>query len=1538
MARIHLHGALGRQFGRLADYQVRDAAEAIRALAANHPDFEKIFRGGSYRLVRGPRSRGGIDLTLDTLTLGLGSADLHIIPVPAGAKSGGAGKAIMGALIMVVAIYAAPAVVGALGPTQGLGAAAISAGSFSVSYGSIALFGASMMLSGISQMLSPTPKANLPDSKQSYLFSGPVNVTEQGGSVPLVYGRCWVGSTVISSGMDTEQVGTVQPQPAVSAVTAASAGGPAGGIQGAKGGKSGRGGSGATEDANSLQSNATARVIDLLGEGEIVGLVNEGRGIYFDGTPLIASDGTENFKGVSWKLLNGLPSQDAVEGFTDSETSVAVGVEVKKTSPVVRTIHSDEIDTARIVLRWNALTEQDTSNGDLHGSSVELTIEGRAANGSWTHLLGDTVSGKTTSAYERSYKVGLRRLGKAPYDIRVTRVTPDATRASVQNSFSWSHYGEIVEAKFGFDNSALVALTVKAEQFGNSIPERAYDVKGLMIHVPSNYDPETRTYTGQWDGSLKVAWSDNPAWVLYDLLTNRRYGLGQSIPEAAVDRWSLYTIGVYCDQPVKSGRTDSSGRDIMEPRFTFNGVISGRTEAYRVLQSIASTFRGLIFWSAGGVLARADMPADPIKLVTPANVIGGSFTYSGTALKARHTAALITFNDPEDGYRPTVEVVENAGMIQRYGWRPIEATAYGCTRRSQARRFGLWMLDSEQHETETVTYRCSFDHLDVMPGDVVKLADPNWALVRTGGRLVAYDPERQVVTLDDTVTLEAGQSHVLALTLPDGRLVDCPVRRPVQSTEEHTTGQLAIDAAPLGGAVPQPHAVWILTATNLAPRLFRVRAVTEKSPGLYEVTALLHEPGKYARVEEGVQIEPVATQSAANAIPSPANLAAVESAYWVNGLPQARLTVSWTPSDDARISGYRADVMTPGGQWQEWKVTRAGSFDIEPAAEGVYTLRITAFAYDNRRSAPAEIRATVRGKGTPPGQPAGLVAKGGLRQIALSWVNPPDTDLSHIEVLEGAANDLSAAAVISTVKGNAFVRAGLGGLVTRYYWVRAVDLGGNVSDVNSNIGTGATTEQISHDDLADKLVSESKLAPILAERITGIEKIAETVTSGLVRVNDSYGRIRSEIGKREADVAEVKADVKQVQDDTQSLASRVTTVAAQFDGQIATVKEELTALVTADEATATRIDTVVAAWDGNLAGVQAKLTATANDTRTNAERIDSVVAGYDKSLAGYDSRITANATATGALTTRLDVIGASVDGVKAGLTSETTARADAVGALASRIDSAYAHIDDVSGSFQSQVNIAVDKAKAAADKVNDLSTTVGDNTTSIREHAASINGLSGQWTVKIDNNGAVSGFGLSSDPTGEGGVRSEFYVRADRFLIGITGPGGGIDHPFVIGKVDGVSRISMSAAFIQDASINSAKIQDASINSAKIRDATISSAHIQDLTIRGQKIEDFATGNMTGITEAVQFREGPSISIATTGKPVALIATVSGVPPRSGGGENSTFDPGFDARARALVIGTSPGVNTYRACDILATYLPPNGQVECTIIAIELRK
>ncbi|KAA0573495.1 DUF1983 domain-containing protein [Azospirillum sp. Sh1] len=1351
----------------------------------------------------------------------------------------------------------AVAVAGALytgGGSLALGGEAFAVAGYSVSWGSIALFGATMLLSGVSQMLTQTPKANTVATNASYLFSGPVNSTEQGDSVSLIYGDCWVGSTVISSGMDSDQTGS---NSAIATQTTTAVSPPATGskpIEGEKGGGKSGGSSGATEDPNSLQSKAKARVIDLLGEGEIVGLVDGAKSIYFDGVPLVGPDGKTNFNGVEWVERTGLPSQDFIPGFPAAETTVSVGVDVKTSvGPVTRTIYDADVNAARVALRWNAITEQDTKNGNLHGSSVRFTIEVRAANRGWQTAIDDTVTGKTTSTYERSYRLDLAAYGSAPYDIRVTRVTPDATATSVQNAFSWAYYTEIIDAKFEYPNSALIALKVNAEEFGSSVPARAYHVKGLKIKVPANYNPVARTYAGEWDGSFKVAWTNNPAWVLYDLLTNTRYGLGKSIPESAVDKWSLYSIAQYCDGPVKSGELDSTGADVMEPRFTFNGVISGRTEAYKVIQSIASTFRGLVFWSAGGVLARADMPNDPIKLVTPANVIDGKFTYSGTALKARHTAALITFNDPDDGYRSAIEIVENPEMVRQYGWRQTEATAYGCTRRSQARRLGLWMLDSEQNETETVTYQCSFDHLDVMPGDVVKVADPAWAAVRMGGRLRAYDDAQQVVTLDDTVTLEASQSYVLAITLPDGRLVDCPVRRP--TPDSHTTDQLAIDAGPLAGAVPQPNAVWILTATNLAPRLFRVRAVVEKSRGIYEITALLHDPAKYARVENGVQLVQTATQ-AVNSIAAPADLSAVESVYWVNGLPQARLTVSWSTSADARISGYRAYVLTPGGQWQEWQVTRTCGFDVEPAAEGQYTIRVLAVTYDNRRSQPAEISVQVKGKGTPPGQPQGLVATGGLRQIALTWVNPSDTDLSYIEVLEAETNDLSTATVINTVKGNAFVRTGLGGLVTRYYWVRAVDLAGNTGDVNSNIGTGATTAQLSHDDLVDQVISQSKLVPILQQKITGIEKIAEAVAGGLVRINDSYGRIKQEIGRRESDVAEVKTDVQQLQDDTQSLTSQITTVTAQFDGQIAGVKEELTALATADETTAKRIDTVVATFGNNLAGLQSQLTATTSATQANAERIDSVVASFGQTLAGHDSRITAVADANGALTTRVDSLGASVDGVKSGLTSEQTARANADGALSQRIDSLNASLGSVSASLQTEITARANADGSLSQRVDTLNSTVGGFSTSIQQIASTTNGLAAQYTVKIDNNGYISGFGLASYDRGTAGRVSEFVVRADNFIVGT--PGVSADYPFVIGTVNGQTRVSMSTAFIQDASIDA----------AKIRDATISRAKIQDLTINGQKIEDFATSNISAATG----KESATVGLSTTGKRVLLIA------------------------------------------------------------------
>ncbi|MBK3798646.1 DUF1983 domain-containing protein [Azospirillum brasilense] len=1445
---VHLHGALRRKFGKTYELDVASPAEAFRALhVLTSGAFLPAVKDGAYRIIRGDR-KTGLTLGADELHFGLGAGDLHIVPVAAGSgrKSKGGGKVIIGVVIAAVAIIASqgqatPYVLGSATSTV------------SVTYGSIAMFGVSLALSGVAMMLSPQVKGldslESVDKKASFIMNGPVNGQEQGGPVPLIYGRCRVGSTVISGGLSVDQIST-------GATVDYDVAGESGGVSGSGGGKGG-GDAGriAQEDPNTLQSTTVARVVDLLGEGEIDGLVDGARSITLDGTSLVSVDGSANFPGVTWTQRTGLPDQPHIEGFTAAENEVSVGTEVKHNIPIVRTISDPNADAVRVTIRIPALTMQDVTNGDLRGAEVDIAIEVKPTGGVYRRVVHTSITGKTTSPYERSFRVELPKNGNysAPWDIRVVRIDGDSTSAALQNQTWWQSYTILTDGKFSYPNSAYVALEVDAKLFGSSIPARAYEVRGLRIQVPNNYDPATRTYVGAWNGLFKVVWSDNPAWVLYDLITNKRYGLGKFIAASQVDKWGLYQIAQYCDQRVPDGQGG------WEPRFTFNGVIASREDAYKVIQGIASSFRGLVYWSSGQIYARADMPSDPVKLVSPANVINGAFTYSGTAVKARHSSVLVTYTNPDDGDRAAIEVVENPDLIQRYGWRQAEITAYGCRSRSQARRLGRWLLETEQHETETVSYQAAWDHADVMPGDIVAIADPNYAGVRFGGRVVTATTG--VVMLDAPVTLESGQSYTLSVVLPDGGVVERAVL-----TGAGATTQLAI----AGGfpAVPEPGAMWVLTSSNLAPRLFRVTAVVEKSKEVYEITGLLHDPGKYARVEEGLDIPPPSYQNNGDGIPAPSNLTAVESIYWINGLPQARMTVSWSPVSDPIVTKYHLAVQTPGGQWQVHE-TAQHSLDFDNLQEGLYTLRLRSVAYDGRESDPAvEATAQIHGKGIPPGQCTGLAAVGGYRQIVLTWVNPPDTDLSHIEVWENDRDDLASAVLVGEVKGNTFPRGGLGGLVTRWYWVRAVDLGRNEGDFNSNLGTSATTQQISHQDLVDRVIAESKLVPVLQEKINAVEKVAETLALAAVRADSTYARVKQEIGRRESDVAEVTTRITQEVTDRQALAEQVTDVVAQYDASFARVTESLTALSAADGATATRIDGIVAAYDDQLAGVVTTQEAHASAIAANARSVTDLASGVDGRLATVGQTLSTHADQISATAGSLTALNATVGQTTAAIAAEATSRSSADEALSTRVDAVLAKANANTAAIGAEQTTRADAVSAVANDVRTLTTTVGSHTTSIQQTVSSVNGLSAQYTVKIDANGFISGFGLASYANNSGGRTSEFVVRADNFIVGL--PGQSADYPFVIGNVNGVGRISMSRAFIQDASIDTAQIRQAAIKNAQIDYLAVTDANIDHLTIKGRSIADLATGNMAWGTGS----GGCSCAITTTGKPVALFCSV----------------------------------------------------------------
>lgn len=687
------------------------------------------------------------------------------------------------------------------------------------------------------------------------------------------------------------------------------------------GGKGGGGGSSRTprEEPNTLRSTSKARIIDALCEGPIVGLADGGRSIYLDDTPLQNEDGSYNFQGVTVHTRTGEPDQSHIAGFPAIETAHDVSAEVRADTPIVRSVGNVDANAVRVTIQIPALTYQNKENGDLKGTSVGIAIDVQPTGGSWSEVRRDTISGKTTSPYQRTYRIDLP--GAGPWEVRVRRLTADSDESTLRNQTYWATYTEVIDAKLSYPDTALIGLEVDAQQFGNQVPSRSYDIKGMIVRVPSNYNPETRTYSGLWDGSFKLAWSDNPAWCFLDLATSERYGAGLE----NVDKWSLYQIAQYCDELVPDGY----GAD--EPRFTFNTVLSSREDAISALATLASAFRGMTYWGANTVMAVADMPGDPVKLVTPANVIEGGFEYAGTALKERHSVALVSWNDPADNYRLQVEVVEDADAIQQFGWKQLDVTAVGCTSRGQAHRLGKWMLASERAETETVTYAAGVDHADVRPGDIIALSDPATAGARLGGRILQTGLLE--LELDAVPEAVSGSDWYLDALLPSGGIE----RRAVSAF----AGSRVTLASPLS-AEPIQGAVWVLSSQAVEPRQFRVLSVTEQDAGVYAITALEHDPTKYGRIELGLDLpEPDYSLIPTGPVVAPYNITVEPYTYLAGGAEHQGLTVSWTPSDDARVAYYIAEVQGPDDV--SWGTAHNGpgtSFDIRDATPGQWMVRV----------------------------------------------------------------------------------------------------------------------------------------------------------------------------------------------------------------------------------------------------------------------------------------------------------------------------------------------------------------------------------------------------------------------------------------------------------------------------------------------------------------------------------------------------------------------------------------------------------------------
>ncbi|EOS3357061.1 phage tail protein [Escherichia coli] len=728
-------------------------------------------------------------------------------------------------------------------------------------------------------------------------------------------------------------------------------------------GKGGGKGHTPREAKDNLKSTQMMSVIDAIGEGPVEGPVKGLQSILVNKTPLTDTDGNPVIHGVTAVWRAGEQEQTPPEGFESSGAETALGVEVTKAKPVTRTITSANIDRLRVTFGVQSLVET-TSKGDRNPSSVRLLIQ-LERNGNWVTEKDVTINGKTTSQYLTS--VILNNLPERPFNIRVVRVTADSTTDQLQNRTLWSSYTEIIDVKQCYPNTAIVGLQVDAEQFGGQQLTVNYHIRGRIIQVPSNYDPEKRTYSGIWDGSLKPAYSNNPAWCLWDMLTHPRYGMGKRLGAADVDKWALYAIGQYCDQTVPDGFGGT------EPRMTFNAYLSQRRKVWDVLGDFCSAMRCMPVWNGQTLTFVQDRPSDVVWPYTNSDVVvddnGVGFRYSFSALKDRHTAVEVNYTDPQNGWQTSTELVEDPDAILRYGRNLLKMDAFGCTSRGQAHRAGLWVIKTELLETQTVDFTLGSQGLRHTPGDIIEICDNDYAGTLTGGRILSIDAASRTLTLDREVTLPETGTSTVNLINGSGK----PVR--VDITAHPAPDRIQVSVLPDGVAT---YGVWGLSLPSLRRRLFRCVSIRENTDGTFAITAVQHVPEKEAIVDNGARFEPLSGSLNSVIPPVVQHLTVEVSASDGQYLALAK----W---DTPRVvKGVRFSLRLTSGSGENSRlVTSALTADTEHRFSGLplgeYTLTVRAINSYGQQGEPA----TTTFRINAPAAPASIELTPGYFQITV---------------------------------------------------------------------------------------------------------------------------------------------------------------------------------------------------------------------------------------------------------------------------------------------------------------------------------------------------------------------------------------------------------------------------------------------------------------------------------------------------------------------------------------------------------------------------
>lgn len=1109
-----------------------------------------------------------------------------------------------------------------------------------------------------------------------------------------------------------------------------------------------------TEAPDSLRSVAIAKMLIAVGEGEFDGSPTA-KDIFLDNTPLQDPQGNMNFPNVKWEWRSGAVDQSYIQGIPSVENETTISTELRSGTPWVRAITNTQLSAVRVRFAWPALQSVD-SGGNINGYTIGYKVELATDGGTYQEVLNEAVSGKTTSLYERTRRINLPH-ATTGWLLRITRLTANQNNNKISDTMQIAGFTEVIDAKIRYPNTALLYIEFSAEQF-RSIPAVTIECDGRKWQVPSNYDTRSRTYTGVWDGTFKEAWTDNPVWHTYGVTTNDRFGLGRRIKPWMVDKWELYRISQYCDQLVPNGKGG------MEPRFLCSLNLQSKADAWSLLRDISAIYRGMTYWAQGQVFTLSDMPraTDFDFAYTRANVIDGKFTYSSASERTRYSRALVSYDNPLNNYDTDVTAATDAKLQRRYGDNPLEISAIGCTRESEAQRRGKWALLTNSKD-RAVNFKVGLDGRIPLPGYVIPIADELLAGRPVGGRISAVNGK--VITLDRDTQAKPGDR--LILNLPDGK---CEGRTVQLVSGRQITVTVAYSVA------PERELVWALDADDLAIPLYRVVSVARPEPGVFEISAVQYDPSKFDHIDTGARLEerPISVVPI-TVVPSPASVD-ITSNYSVDqGLAISTMNISW-PAVNGAVA-YDVEWRKDSGNWIKLQRTGATSVDVAGIYSGAYLARVRSVsAFEISSIWKSSNLTNLEGKvGLPPAV-AFLSTTSELFGIGIRWGFPAGAeDTQRTELWYGAANDLSVATKLADLahpQADYSMQALKAG-AQFFFWARLVDRTGNIGPFypvgNGVMGMASADAapvleliagQIGRSELGDEINDEIDKIPGLQAQIDALDGLSAYDPEAVYLEGDLVV-----VGKR-------------IYQATQLVPVHTSPPNAAYwvdVGQVLVTANGLARQVEINTTSITELDGVVTANASSLQALQ------------SAYRDDNGEGDLADAIQGYNA--------------------------SASFAQEVKTRATQNAAMVQRQTELSAEVGDVSGSVSELESIVVSDREATARAIQQVSVEVGETSAAVQvvsQAQADTDGkLSTMYSVKMQVNAdgqlVTAGIGLGIEENEEGIIQSQFLVSADRFSVVSTLAGGQTFTPFT---VEG-GQVFMRAAFIQDGSITMLKIGQA---------------------------------------------------------------------------------------------------------------------------------